>query len=173
MLASIEPHSHNEAGGPRDLQGRWRPGQRLLSVRVDGRQRIVQVRRVGRNWDLQTRGASHRVQVLPAHVAELSRHMIEKPAPDLSRHLTTRLRRIELMERKTAHDFDQEARSEFRVGREDACVRRIEAFRAFHRGLANCRGGVRVRARHDRGDGVVGAVGHVVGGRDVEAARGG
>jgi propionyl-CoA carboxylase alpha chain len=70
-----------------DIVGRWVPGQRLLSVLVDGRKRIVQVRRVGRNWELQTRGTSHKVQVLTPHVAELSKYMIEKPAPDLSRLL--------------------------------------------------------------------------------------
>jgi propionyl-CoA carboxylase alpha chain len=70
-----------------DIVGRWTPGQRLLSVSVDGRNRIVQVRRAGRNWELQTRGRTHQVQVLPPHVAELSKHMIEKPAPDLSRLL--------------------------------------------------------------------------------------
>src|SRR5690349_16987310 len=46
--------------GPIDLVGRWAPGQRLLSVRVDGRRRTAQVRRVGRGWELQTRGASHK-----------------------------------------------------------------------------------------------------------------
>jgi propionyl-CoA carboxylase alpha chain len=70
-----------------DIIGRWAPGQRLLSVTVDGRHRIVQVRRVGRNWELQTRGASHRVQVLSPHVADLAKHMIDKPPPDLSRLL--------------------------------------------------------------------------------------
>jgi propionyl-CoA carboxylase alpha chain len=70
-----------------DIVGRWTPGQRLLSVVVDGRRLIVQVRRVGRNWELQTRGASHRVQVLSPHVAELAKHMLDKPAPDLSRLL--------------------------------------------------------------------------------------
>jgi propionyl-CoA carboxylase alpha chain len=70
-----------------DIVGRWVPGQRLLTVVIDGRLRTVQVRRVGRNWELQTRGASHRVQVLNPHVAELSKYMIEKPAPDLSRLL--------------------------------------------------------------------------------------
>jgi propionyl-CoA carboxylase alpha chain len=70
-----------------DIIGRWVPGQRLLSVVVDGRHRMVQVRRLGRNWELQTRGASHRVQVLSPHVAELAKHMIDKPAPDLSRLL--------------------------------------------------------------------------------------
>jgi len=70
-----------------DIVGRWVPGQRLLSVVIDGRRRTVQVRRIGRNWELQTRGASHRVQVLPPHVADLSKHMIEKVPPDLSRLL--------------------------------------------------------------------------------------
>jgi propionyl-CoA carboxylase alpha chain len=70
-----------------DIVGRWTPGQRLLTVVIDGRKRIVQVRRAGRNWELQTRGARHKVQVLPPHVAELSKHMIHKPPPDLSRLL--------------------------------------------------------------------------------------
>jgi propionyl-CoA carboxylase alpha chain len=70
-----------------DIIGRWVPGQRLLSVTVDGRRRIVQVRRAGRNWELQTRGRTHKVQVLLPHVAELARHMLDKPAPDLSRLL--------------------------------------------------------------------------------------
>jgi propionyl-CoA carboxylase alpha chain len=70
-----------------DIVGRWTPGERLLTVLVDGRKRIVQVRRVGRGWELQTHGATHKVQVLPPHVAELSHFMIEKAPPDLSRLL--------------------------------------------------------------------------------------
>jgi propionyl-CoA carboxylase alpha chain len=69
------------------LEGDWRPGQNLLRVTVDGRARIVQVRRAGRDWELQTRGARHRVKVMSPHVAELARHMIDKPPPDLSRLL--------------------------------------------------------------------------------------
>ncbi len=70
-----------------DIIGRWVPGERLLAVTVDGRTRIAQVRRAGRGWELQTRGATHKVQVLPPHVAALSKHMIEKVPPDLSRLL--------------------------------------------------------------------------------------
>jgi propionyl-CoA carboxylase alpha chain len=70
-----------------DIIGRWTPGQRLLSAMIDGRPRTVKVQRKGRSWLLNTHGASHEVQVLPPHVAELSTHMIEKPAPDLSRLL--------------------------------------------------------------------------------------
>ena len=70
-----------------DIVGQFTPGQRLLTVLVDGRKRTVQVRRLGRGWELQTRGARHKVEVLNPHVADLSKYMIEKPAPDLSRLL--------------------------------------------------------------------------------------
>jgi propionyl-CoA carboxylase alpha chain len=76
-----------DEGEGRELIGRWEPGQRLFKGLIDGRTRIVQVARRGRQWRLTTRGASHIVEVLPAHVAELSRHMIEKVPPDLSKYL--------------------------------------------------------------------------------------
>jgi propionyl-CoA carboxylase alpha chain len=76
-----------DEGEGRELIGRWEPGQRLFKGMIDGRSRIVQVARRGRQWRLITRGASHLVEVLPAHVAELSRFMIEKVPPDLSRFL--------------------------------------------------------------------------------------
>jgi propionyl-CoA carboxylase alpha subunit len=72
---------------PHDLIGRWQPGQLRFKGTIDGRSRIVQVARRGRQWRLTARGASHLADVLPAHVAELSRHMIEKVPPDLSRYL--------------------------------------------------------------------------------------
>ncbi len=76
-----------DEGEGREVIGRWEPGQRLVKAMIDGRSRIVQVARRGRQWRLTTRGASHLVEVLPAHVAELSRFMIEKVPPDLSRYL--------------------------------------------------------------------------------------
>jgi propionyl-CoA carboxylase alpha chain len=76
-----------DGGGGRELIGRWEPGRRLFKGTIDGRARTVQVGRQGRQWRLTTRGASHIVDSLPAHVAELSRHMIEKVPPDLSKYL--------------------------------------------------------------------------------------
>jgi propionyl-CoA carboxylase alpha chain len=76
-----------EGSPPREMFGSWIPGDRLLSVTIDGRHRTVRVKREGRGWVLTTRGASHKVQILPPHVAELSKHMIEKVPPDLSRLL--------------------------------------------------------------------------------------
>jgi propionyl-CoA carboxylase alpha chain len=76
-----------DGGEGREVIGRWEPGQRLFKAMIDGRSRTVQAARRGRQWRLTTRGASHLVEVLPAHVAELSRFMIEKVPPDLSRYL--------------------------------------------------------------------------------------
>ena len=70
-----------------DVIGRWQPGQRIIAVTIDGRPRTVRVARNGTGWTLTTRGRSHKVQVLSPHVAELSKHMIEKVPPDLSRLL--------------------------------------------------------------------------------------
>jgi propionyl-CoA carboxylase alpha chain len=72
---------------PVEIVGRWQPGQRVFKGTLDERSRTVQIARRGRQWRLTTRGASHIVDVLPAHVAELSRHMIEKIPPDLSKYL--------------------------------------------------------------------------------------
>ena len=76
-----------DEGEGRELIGRWQPGQRLFKGTIDERSRTVQIARRGRQWRLTTRGAQHIVDVLPAHVAELSRHMIEKIPPDLSKYL--------------------------------------------------------------------------------------
>ncbi|HEX8376129.1 MAG TPA: biotin/lipoyl-containing protein, partial [Geminicoccaceae bacterium] len=75
------------AGEPRELIGEWKPGQRLFKGSIDGRDRIVQIARAGRHWRVTARGASHLVSVFPAHVAALSRFMIEKVPPDLSKFL--------------------------------------------------------------------------------------
>jgi propionyl-CoA carboxylase alpha chain len=88
-LAVLNPRSKPGAGGGEliDVIGRWTPGQMLLSVVIDGRPRTVKVKRDGRSWLINTHGATHRVQVLSPHVAELAVHMIEKVPPDLSRLL--------------------------------------------------------------------------------------
>ncbi|MBV9882054.1 MAG: acetyl/propionyl/methylcrotonyl-CoA carboxylase subunit alpha, partial [Sphingomonadaceae bacterium] len=74
-------------GEGHELIGHWRPGEPVFKCTIDGRVRIVQVARKGRQWRLTTRGASHLADVLPEHVASLSRHMIEKVPPDLSKYL--------------------------------------------------------------------------------------
>jgi propionyl-CoA carboxylase alpha chain len=73
--------------GPHELIGRWRPGQPLFKGAIDGRRRIVRIAKAGRQWRLTAHGASHVADVLPEHVAVLSRYMIEKVPPDLSKFL--------------------------------------------------------------------------------------
>src|SRR5690606_34680194 len=65
----------------------WRPGRRTATATGDRRKLGIVVRRDGRAWRLTTQGATHRVRVLRPHVAELARHMLDKPEPDLSRLL--------------------------------------------------------------------------------------
>jgi propionyl-CoA carboxylase alpha chain len=79
--------AHLNGDAPHDVVGRWRPGQLRFRGLIDGRSRIVRIARRGRQWRLTTRGASHLVDVLPEHVAALSRFMIDKVAPDLSKYL--------------------------------------------------------------------------------------
>jgi propionyl-CoA carboxylase alpha chain len=70
-----------------DVIGDWSPGQPLIVADMDERRRVVQVAKKGRGWTLTTRGARHDALVMPRHIAELSKHMIEKVAPDMSRFL--------------------------------------------------------------------------------------
>ncbi len=77
----------DDEAAPVELVGRWRPGQLRFRGSIDGNDRIVRIERKPGAWKLTTRGASHLVQVYPAHVAELTRHMIEKVPPDLSKYL--------------------------------------------------------------------------------------
>ena len=51
-----------DGGEAIDVVGDWGPGDKLLVADMDGRARIVQVAKKGRDWLLTTRGAAHRVQ---------------------------------------------------------------------------------------------------------------
>ena len=89
---SVDPYDGGtlvsvDGGEEMDVIGDWAPGQSLLVVDVDERRRVVQIARSGREWLLTTRGAAHKVAVMPRHVAALTQHMIEKVPPDLSRFL--------------------------------------------------------------------------------------
>ncbi|WP_108791122.1 ATP-binding protein [Erythrobacter sp. Alg231-14] len=68
----------------------WEVGMPIAMVTGDGSEThdmAVQVERVGVRWRMTTRGASHEAIVLPARVAPLAGHMIEKEPPDLSKML--------------------------------------------------------------------------------------
>ncbi|MXP40099.1 ATP-grasp domain-containing protein [Altererythrobacter soli] len=65
----------------------WRPGDSTATASGNGLNLGLIVRRDGVSWRITTHGATHRALVLPAHIAPLARHMIEKVPPDLSRFL--------------------------------------------------------------------------------------
>lgn len=69
------------------ITGDWQPGAPLLSATIDGQPFSAGITRTRAGWTLTAHGASHKVRVYPPHVAELSRHMIEKVPPDTSKLL--------------------------------------------------------------------------------------
>jgi propionyl-CoA carboxylase alpha chain len=64
----------------------WQVGQTSANVAGDNNFGI-QIERNGVRWRITTRGASHEALVLPASIASLETHMIEKIPPDLSKML--------------------------------------------------------------------------------------
>jgi propionyl-CoA carboxylase alpha chain len=65
----------------------WRPGMRIAQAKINGLEIGIKVARQSGLWLLTTRGAIHQARVLPAHIAPLAAHMIEKIPPDMSRFL--------------------------------------------------------------------------------------
>jgi len=65
----------------------YTPGDRIVAAAIDDVPLAVKILRTRTGFKLTTRGASHVARVLPAHIAPLAAHMIEKIPPDLSRFL--------------------------------------------------------------------------------------
>jgi propionyl-CoA carboxylase alpha chain len=74
-------------GTPLDIALEYTPGYRLIEAEVDGQPLAVKIERTRSGFTLTTRGAIHKVLVLPGHVAPYAKHMIEKIPPDMSRFL--------------------------------------------------------------------------------------
>ncbi len=74
-----------------DMSMGYTPGDRLAVADFgdedDADELAVKVVRTRTSLALTARGATHRFEVLPAHIAQHTRHMIEKLPPDLSRFL--------------------------------------------------------------------------------------
>jgi propionyl-CoA carboxylase alpha chain len=70
-----------------DFAMEYTPGDSLVEADVDGDALAVKVKPTRGGFQLTTRGAIHKAQVLPARVAPYTAHMIEKIPPDLSRFL--------------------------------------------------------------------------------------
>ncbi|MGN6819876.1 MAG: biotin carboxylase N-terminal domain-containing protein [Sphingomonas sp.] len=74
-------------GADLDLALEYTPGDRFVTAELAEQDLIVKIARTRSGFRLTTRGASHMVRVLPAHVALYAEHLIEKIPPDLSKFL--------------------------------------------------------------------------------------
>ena len=74
-------------GEPLALSLAYEPGDRQVVAEVDGDELTIAVSIWRQGVELRTRGARHRLRVLPDHVADHAVHMIAKVPPDLSRFL--------------------------------------------------------------------------------------
>ncbi len=70
-----------------DLAMEYTPGDRLIEAEVGGAPISVRIAPTRTGLKMTTRGAVHQVRILPARIAPLARHMIEKIPPDLSKFL--------------------------------------------------------------------------------------
>jgi propionyl-CoA carboxylase alpha chain len=70
-----------------ELAMEYTPGDRLIEAEIDGETIGIRVAPTRTGLKMTTRGCIHDVQILPSRVASLSRHMIEKIPPDLSKYL--------------------------------------------------------------------------------------
>jgi propionyl-CoA carboxylase alpha chain len=67
----------------------WMPDMRIAQASGPGVELGLKVAREGLDWLITTRGATHRARALPARLAPLAAHMIEKRPSDLSRFVTS------------------------------------------------------------------------------------
>jgi len=74
-------------GAEVDLAMAYAPGDALVEADIAGQELSVKVKRTRTGFILTARGASHKLRVLPVHVARHAVHMIEKLPPDTSKLL--------------------------------------------------------------------------------------
>lgn len=70
-----------------DLDMEYTPGDRLIAAEIGDEPLAVKIVKTYCGFKFTARGAAHHIRCLPAHIAHLSAHMIDKIPPDLSRYL--------------------------------------------------------------------------------------
>ena len=87
FAVALEDDEISVDGAVIDLAMEYTPGDRLVEAEVGGAPITLKIEPTRSGLKMTTRGAVHQVEILPAHIAPLARHMIEKIPPDLSRFL--------------------------------------------------------------------------------------
>ncbi|QKG71373.1 acetyl-CoA carboxylase biotin carboxylase subunit [Erythrobacter mangrovi] len=90
---SLEEEAITVDGEPVALSMEYTPGDAMVDVELGGDEEVagealtLQLARTRAGYAITTRGATHQLRVLPARIAHLAEHMIEKIPPDLSKLL--------------------------------------------------------------------------------------
>jgi propionyl-CoA carboxylase alpha chain len=84
---SLEEDGITVDGVQIELEMEYTPGDVMVDVEVDDDALTIQLKPTRTGYAITTRGAKHVLRILPAHVAHLAGHMIEKIPPDLSKFL--------------------------------------------------------------------------------------
>ncbi len=87
FAVSVDEEAITVDGAEVDLALEYTPGDRVVMAEVGGKPLTVKIAARAAGFKLTTRGASHDVRVLPARIAPLTKHMIAKVAPDMSKYL--------------------------------------------------------------------------------------
>jgi propionyl-CoA carboxylase alpha chain len=87
FAVSLEEEGVTVDGVSIELDMEYTPGDVLVDVEVGDASLTIQLAPTRTGYVITTRGAKHVLRILPAHVAHLAQHMIEKTPPDLSKFL--------------------------------------------------------------------------------------
>ncbi|MBW8785397.1 MAG: acetyl/propionyl/methylcrotonyl-CoA carboxylase subunit alpha [Novosphingobium sp.] len=87
FAVALEDESITVDGAAVDLAMEYTPGDRLIRAEIGDETLGVRLEPTRNGLKMTTRGAIHRVEILPTRIAPLARHMIEKVPPDLSKFL--------------------------------------------------------------------------------------
>ncbi|TNE28266.1 MAG: acetyl/propionyl/methylcrotonyl-CoA carboxylase subunit alpha [Alphaproteobacteria bacterium] len=83
----LEEDSIMVDGQPVEVSFDYTPGDRMVDVELGDEALTLQLAKTRSGYAVTTRGATHQLRVLPARIAHLAQHMIEKEPPDLSKML--------------------------------------------------------------------------------------
>ncbi|WP_379547194.1 biotin carboxylase N-terminal domain-containing protein [Qipengyuania sp. DSG2-2] len=83
----LEEDSITVDGKPVDVSFDYTPGERMIAVELEGETMTIQLAPTNTGYAITTRGRTHYLRILPKRIAHLTKHMIEKVPPDLSKML--------------------------------------------------------------------------------------